>query len=84
MESKFQHSAGTRGHDKPANIPGNSGTQRGQTKEQEEVRDRWIPYAKRQGGSGEACKDPRPDSEEKKERGRGDDCHIGEETGPAS
>jgi len=84
MENKLQHSTGTGGHDKPANIPGNRGTQRRQAKEQKEVRGKRIPYAKRQSGSRKACKDPRPDSEEKEERGRGDVCHIGGGAGPAS
>jgi len=84
MENKFQYGTSAGSHDKPTNIPSNGGTQRGQTKEQEEVRSMWIPHAKRQGGSGEARKDPRPDSEEKEEGGRGDGCHIGEEAGPAS
>jgi len=31
MENKFQHGAGARGYNKPANIPSDGGTQRGQT-----------------------------------------------------
>jgi len=84
MENKFQRGTGTRGYDKPANFPRNSRTKGGQTKEQKEEQSVWIPHAKGQDGPREACKDPRPGSEKKEERGKGDGCQIEVEAGPVS
>ena len=84
MVDKFQYRTGTGSYNKPANIPGNGRTERGQTKEQKEVRGMWIPHAKRQGGSREACEVPRPDLQKKRGKGQGGGLPYREEMGLAS